>query len=59
LYYLGGTAGIPASGQAYDRAGWGGVVVLVAFLLLIPVAAGILEARSDRPPRVFRKPNPE
>ncbi len=49
FYYLGGTAGITASGQAYGRAGWGGVVVLVAILLLIPVAAGLLEARADRP----------
>ncbi|MHB1013033.1 MAG: MFS transporter [Desulfobacteria bacterium] len=48
FYYLGGTAGITASGQAYDRAGWRGVVALVVVLLLIPVAAGILEARSDR-----------
>jgi YNFM family putative membrane transporter len=45
FYYLGGTAGITASGLAYRRAGWSGVVALVAALLLIPVAAGILEAR--------------
>jgi YNFM family putative membrane transporter len=49
FYYLGGTAGITASGLAYRRAGWRGVVVLVVILLLIPVAAGILEARLDRP----------
>jgi hypothetical protein len=49
--YLGGTAGITASGLAYRRAGWRGVVALVLVLLLIPVAAGILEARSDRPGR--------
>lgn len=55
FYYLGGTAGITASGQAYGRTGWGGVVVLVVFLLLIPVIAGILEARSERSRRVFRK----
>ena len=55
FYYLGGTAGITASGQAYGRTGWGGVVVLVVFLLLVPVVAGILEARSDRSRRVFRK----
>jgi YNFM family putative membrane transporter len=48
FYYLGGTAGITASGLAYRRAGWGGVVALVVVLLLIPVAAGILEARADR-----------
>ena len=51
FYYLGGTAGITVSGLAYRHAGWSGVVALVAALLLIPVAAGILEARSDRPAR--------
>ena len=48
FYYLGGTAGITASGPAYRLAGWNGVVALVGVLLLIPVAAGILEARVDR-----------
>jgi YNFM family putative membrane transporter len=52
FYYLGGTAGITASGLAYRRAGWRGVVALVAVLLVVPVAAGILEARLDRPGRV-------
>src|SRR5512141_3010078 len=47
FYYLGGTAGITASGLAYRRAGWRGVVALVVALLLIPVAAGILEARGS------------
>ncbi len=51
FYYLGGTAGITASGLAYRRAGWRGVVALVLVLLLIPVAAGILEARADLPVR--------
>jgi len=51
FYYLGGTAGITASGLAYRRAGWRGVVALVTLLLLIPIAAGILEARADRPGR--------
>jgi len=58
FYYLGGTAGITASGQAYGRTGWGGVVVLVLFLLLIPVVAGILEARSDRSRRIFGESGP-
>jgi hypothetical protein len=48
FYYLGGTAGITASGPAYRLAGWSGVVTLVMVLLLIPVAAGILEAWADR-----------
>jgi YNFM family putative membrane transporter len=47
FYYLGGTAGITASGLAYRNAGWKGVVVLVVVLLLIPVAVGILEARLE------------
>jgi YNFM family putative membrane transporter len=50
FYYLGGTAGITVSGLAYRRAGWNGVVVLVVSLLLIPIAVGVLEARSDRAP---------
>ena len=48
FYYLGGTAGITASGYAYHRAGWPGVVSLALFLLLVPLAAGILVARGDR-----------
>ena len=48
FYYLGGTAGITVSGLAYRRAGWRGVVALVVVLLLIPVTAGILEARSEQ-----------
>jgi len=48
FYYIGGAAGITASGLAYRQAGWSGVVGLVAALLLIPVAAGLLEARADR-----------
>ncbi len=50
FYYLGGTAGITANGLAYRHAGWKGVVALVVVLLLIPVAAGILEARAERVP---------
>jgi hypothetical protein len=34
------------------------VVALVVVLLLIPVAAGILEARADRPGRDFALPGP-
>ena len=51
FYYLGGTAGITASGVAYRLAGWEGVVGLVAALLLIPVAAGFLGARGGSPSR--------
>jgi YNFM family putative membrane transporter len=48
FYYLGGTAGITAAGHAHHRAGWNGVVALAACLLLVPFAAGLLEARADR-----------
>lgn len=48
FYYLGGTAGITAAGHAHHRAGWPGVVALVACFLLVPFAAGILEARADK-----------
>ncbi len=48
FYYLGGTAGITASGHAYHGAGWRGVVALVGGMLLVPLAAGILVARGDR-----------
>jgi len=49
FYYLGGTAGITSGGLAFRRAGWRGVIALVLVLLLVPVAAGVLEARTDRP----------
>jgi YNFM family putative membrane transporter len=48
FYYLGGTAGITAAGHAHGRAGWTGVVALVTCLLLVPFAAGLLEARAGR-----------
>jgi YNFM family putative membrane transporter len=48
FYYLGGTAGITASGQAYHFVGWSGVVAMVTCLLAIPVVAGLLEARAER-----------
>lgn len=48
FYYLGGTAGITAAGHAHHRAGWDGVVALVACILLIPFTAGVLEARAER-----------
>ncbi len=47
FYYLGGTAGITAGGYAYQRWGWRGVIALVASLMLVPFAAGLLEARAD------------
>ena len=46
FYYLGGSAGITASGTAYHAWGWNGVVALVACFLVVPFAAGLLEARA-------------
>jgi YNFM family putative membrane transporter len=51
FYYLGGTAGITASGKAYHAAGWPGVIALVGCLLAVPLSAGILVARADRAER--------
>jgi len=48
FYYLGGTAGITVSGNAYHAAGWPGVLAVVGCLLTVPLAAGILVARADR-----------
>jgi YNFM family putative membrane transporter len=47
LYYLGGSAGITASGTAYHL--WGGrVVALVACFLAVPFGAGLSAARDGR-----------
>jgi YNFM family putative membrane transporter len=46
FYYLGGTAGITAGGYTYQRSGWAGVIALVTSLMVVPFAAGLLEARS-------------
>ncbi len=48
FYYLGGFAGITASGWAYLHAGWLGVAGLGILVLGIPFAAGIVEARQSR-----------
>jgi MFS transporter, YNFM family, putative membrane transport protein len=51
LYYLGGAAGISASGAAYARWGWHGTVALAAGALLAPLSVGIAEMVQDRPAR--------
>ncbi len=48
FYYLGGYIGITVSGMVYIRHGWPGIVVLGAFMLLIPLMTGIKEASAIR-----------
>ena len=48
LYYLGGAAGISASGAAYARWGWRGTVALAAGALLVPLSVGVAEAMQGR-----------
>jgi MFS transporter, YNFM family, putative membrane transport protein len=52
FYYLGGAAGITASGYAYLHAGWTGVAGLGAMMLLVPLITGLLERAKDRNPRL-------
>jgi MFS transporter, YNFM family, putative membrane transport protein len=61
LYYLGGAAGITASGAAYARWGWHGTVALAAGALLVPLSVGIAETlqhRGPRPPAAGPDPAP-
>src|SRR2546430_2576817 len=51
LYYLGGAAGISASGAAYVRWGWHGTVAVAACALLVPLSVGIVEMLQDRRPQ--------
>lgn len=48
FYYLGGFAGITASGLVWQRAGWGGVVALTALALAVPLSTGLAEMRAER-----------
>jgi len=43
FYYLGGAIGITLSGSVYLVAGWTGVALMSACMLLIPLSAGIAE----------------
>jgi YNFM family putative membrane transporter len=47
FYYTGGWLGITGAGFVFEKAGWGGVVGFVMCFLVIPLATGILERRSD------------
>ena len=48
FYYLGGAAGISATGWAYSRAGWSGVVGLALVVLLVPLGVGLYELREQK-----------
>ena len=48
FYYLGGAAGITASGHAYKAAAWRGVAALALAALALLFAAGIVETRAAR-----------
>ena len=60
LYYLGGAAGISATGAAYARFGWPGAAALGGLALIVPSAVGVLEIRAARPPvrDALRRPAP-
>ena len=47
-YYLGGAAGITASGYAYDSYGWNGTVGLGTAVLLLPLSIGLVEIMQER-----------
>ena len=48
FYYLGGAAGISATGWAYLRAGWHGLVALAIAVLLVPLGVGLYELAQQR-----------
>ena len=48
LYYLGGAAGISATGAAFARWGWRGAAGLGALALAVPLSVGLAEAVRDR-----------
>ncbi len=48
FYYLGGTAGITLSGQAWGWGGWPAVVALGVAMLTWPLGVGLWEAREHR-----------
>ncbi len=49
FYYLGGSLGITAGGQAWQRFGWRGVAGLGMAMLALPFLVGIKEDREGRP----------
>jgi len=48
FYYLGGSAGITASGYAFHLAGWRGVASLGILVLAIPFSTGLAEMRERK-----------
>ena len=48
FYYLGGAAGISATGWAYARAGWRGCVALAIAVLAVPLGVGLFELAHQR-----------
>jgi YNFM family putative membrane transporter len=46
FYYVGGFLGITASGYAYERVGWMGVIGLSVAALVLPLAIGLRENRK-------------
>lgn len=48
FYYLGGSAGITASGYAYHFAGWRGVASPGILVLLLPFVTGLAEMRERK-----------
>src|SRR5713226_3609477 len=48
FYYLGGAAGISATGWAYSHRGWHGVVALAIAVLSIPLGVGLYELSGQK-----------
>jgi YNFM family putative membrane transporter len=48
LYYLGGAAGISATGAAYARFGWSGAAALGILALVVPGVIGMVEMWGER-----------
>lgn len=48
FYYVGGAAGITASGHAWRLGGWSAVLLLNGLVLAIPLAVGLAEWRAER-----------
>jgi len=46
FYYIGGWLGITITGFAYQQGGWGAVVCMCVFLLVIPVFTGIVDLKT-------------
>ena len=47
-YYLGGAAGISATGAVYTRWGWHGAAALGIAVLLVPLAVGLVELKERK-----------